>query len=109
MIRFTIPEGYTVDQIADKLANEQTMWKKRLFLKMADTTAGLKMGKLFATIPENTSICTIVWKGYIFPETYEFKKDSTAGTRFIQRMLQELDRSCDTLPEAGRIAQGSGN
>ena len=43
MIRITIPEGYTIDQIAAKLS-EQTPWKKEIFLQMADAPAGLKGG-----------------------------------------------------------------
>lgn len=94
VIRLTIPEGYTIDQIAAKLG-EQTPWKKEDFLQLADAPSGLK-GETIAGIPDNKSIKHRL-EGYLFPETYEFKKGSTEQ-EFIERTLQQLDKKLATLP-----------
>lgn len=55
VIRITIPEGYTVDQIASKLS-EQTPWDKDVFLKLADTPVGLSEDTAASGIPDNKNL-----------------------------------------------------
>ncbi len=95
VIRITIPEGYTVDQIASKLS-EQTPWNKDVFLKLADAPAGLTEDTAASGIPDNKNLKHRL-EGYLFPETYEFKKGSTEE-EFIERTLQQLDKKLATLP-----------
>ncbi|MZQ86156.1 endolytic transglycosylase MltG [Paenibacillus sp. 5J-6] len=95
VIRITIPEGYTVDQIAAKLS-EQTPWNKDVFLKLADAPAGLTDETAASSIPDNKNLKHRL-EGYLFPETYEFKKGSTEQ-EFIERTLQQLDKKLATLP-----------
>ncbi|WP_346010265.1 endolytic transglycosylase MltG [Paenibacillus sp. SYP-B3998] len=94
VIRVTIPEGYTIQQIADKLP-EQTPWKSDVFLQQADAP-GQFQAEAIGTLPDNKNIKHRL-EGYLFPETYEFKKDSTEQ-EFIERTLQELDKRLSTLP-----------
>lgn len=95
VIRITIPEGYTVDQIASKLS-EQTPWDKDVFLKLADAPVGLTEDTAANDIPDNKNLKHRL-EGYLFPETYEFKKGSTEQ-EFIERTLEQLDKKLATLP-----------
>ncbi|GFZ85698.1 endolytic murein transglycosylase [Paenibacillus marchantiophytorum] len=94
MIRITIPEGYTIDQIAAKIS-EQTPWKKEAFLQIADAPIDVKT-EATASIPDNKNLKHRL-EGYLFPETYEFKKGSSEQ-EFIERTLQQLDKKLATLP-----------
>ncbi|WP_341866036.1 endolytic transglycosylase MltG [Paenibacillus ferrarius] len=94
MIRITIPEGFTIDQIAAKIS-EQTPWKKEAFLQMTDEANAFKSETNF-TIPDNKNLKHRL-EGYLFPETYEFKKGSSEQ-EFIERTLQQLDKKLATLP-----------
>jgi UPF0755 protein len=94
VIRVTIPEGFTIQQIADKLA-EQTPWKSDIFLQQADMAAQFQSDAI-SSLPDNKGIKHRL-EGYLFPETYEFKKGSTEQ-EFIERTLQELDKKLATLP-----------
>jgi UPF0755 protein len=94
MVRITIPEGFTIDQIAAKMS-EQTTWKKETFLQLVDDPNGFK-SETTATIPDSKNLRHRL-EGYLFPETYEFKKGSTEQ-EFIERSLQQLDKKLATLP-----------
>jgi UPF0755 protein len=94
VIRITIPEGFTVSQIAEKL-NQQTPWNAALFLELSNRLPAVE-ASFAAQIPENPSIKHRL-EGYFFPETYEFKKGTTEQ-QFIERMVQELDKKLSTLP-----------
>lgn len=94
MLRFTIPEGFTVTQIAHKLS-EQNLVREHVFLQLADTKLDFK-SKWTASIPASNNVKHRL-EGYLFPETYEMKKDSTPED-IIQRMLTEWDRKLVQLP-----------
>ncbi|MFD0698874.1 endolytic transglycosylase MltG [Paenibacillus sp. GCM10027628] len=94
VIRVTIPEGYTIQQIADKLG-DQTPWKADVFLQQADVPSQFQADAL-GGLPDNKNIKHRL-EGYLFPETYEFKKGSTEQ-EFIERTLQELDKKLASLP-----------
>jgi len=89
MVRVTIPEGYTVRQIADKLA-ETGQFSAEQFLKIAESTTGQYIADAYRQIPQDSSI-THHLEGYLFPETYEFVKGTTEE-QVVERMLQELDK-----------------
>lgn len=92
-IRFTIPEGYTIPQMADKLEQEGIVGKGD-FLRLADSS-GWK-DKWTPAIPELNAYRHRL-EGYLFPETYELKKGSTAQD-IIARMLEETDKKTGQLP-----------
>lgn len=95
-IRFTIPEGFTVEQIADTLAKDGIA-DKSAFLALADKDQAWPDTDASKNIPKNAKLRHRL-EGYMFPETYELPKDSTPEA-IIDRMLQELDRKLDSLPE----------
>lgn len=95
-VRFTVPEGYTIVQMAEKLAAEGLVDKDR-FLEAASSQAMLTgstaAGRITASDNKNQLL-----EGYLFPETYEMIKGSTEED-IIKRMMQELDRKLQQLPE----------
>jgi UPF0755 protein len=93
-IRFTIPEGYTVVQMADKLA-EAGVANREAFLAVARNQGEVEPPEAWA-FPNIEDIKEPL-EGYLYPETYEMKKDSTER-EIIQRMLEETKRKLSTLP-----------
>jgi len=93
--RFTIPEGYTIEKIADKLSEEGIVDRDN-FLKLA-SQAELFAYEYVRDIPDDPHI---VYKleGYLFPETYEMKEGSSEQ-EIIARMISELERKLAQLPE----------
>lgn len=92
-VQFTIPEGYAVRQIADKLAQEGIVSQAE-FLRLADSRDW--KDKWTPAIPElNTYRHRL--EGYLFPETYEVKKGAAAA-EIISRMLEETDKKMAKLP-----------
>jgi UPF0755 protein len=94
LIRVTIPEGYTVQQIAEKIST-QSPWHADVFLQLMNNPSQFQAAAL-ASLPDNKDIKHRL-EGYMFPETYEFKK-GTSEQEFIERSLQELDKKLATLP-----------
>ncbi|AIQ12057.1 aminodeoxychorismate lyase [Paenibacillus durus] len=90
---FTIPEGYTAKQIADRLAQA---WGKdaSLFLSQIDTGAELKETDILS-IPQEKDIRHRL-EGYMFPETYELVKDSTPQ-QIVEKMMEELQKRLDSI------------
>ncbi|WP_258881651.1 endolytic transglycosylase MltG [Paenibacillus sp. sptzw28] len=95
-MRFTIPEGFTVEQIADTLSKAGYV-DRTAFIKLADTDRTWGDAQAVRSIPKNAKLRHRL-EGYLFPETYELSRDSKPEDIII-RMLEELDRKLDTLPE----------
>lgn len=93
-IRFTVPEGYTIKQIAQMLSDDG-------FVSLDEFMAKLRTPQLFQAqavkqIPAQGAYIHPL-EGYLFPETYELKKGSTEQ-QIIERMLDETDKKLATLP-----------
>jgi len=97
--RFTIPEGYTLERIADKLASEGLVDKAK-FLELADSAEARKWSDAAASVPDDERLIHPL-EGYLFPETYEMETGS-AEADILKRMMAELDRKLDQLPEDWR-------
>lgn len=95
-IRFTIPEGFTVLQIAEKLAAEKLIDKDK-FIGLVASQKTWGDTEAVRSIPDSDKLHQRL-EGYLFPETYEMKKGSTEED-IIQRMMSELDRKLAGLPE----------
>jgi conserved hypothetical protein, YceG family len=94
--RFTIPEGYTIEKIADKLAAEGLV-DKSSFLALADSAEARGWSSAAASVPEDEQLLHPL-EGYLFPETYEMEAHSTEAD-ILKRMMAELDRKLNQLPE----------
>ncbi|WP_438434417.1 endolytic transglycosylase MltG [Gorillibacterium sp. sgz500922] len=96
MIRFTIPEGYTVEQIASKL-------EEAGYVKASDLLALDKApAKLKLKLPQGADVTgaklRFPLEGYLFPETYEMKKGSTAA-EILERMAEETADKLAAIPD----------
>lgn len=92
-VKLTVPEGYTIEQIAEKMSSIGL--NPTVFLGKANSNKDLKSPSA-AQIPENPQIKHKL-EGYLFPETYEFKQNITED-EVIARMLQETDNKLASLP-----------
>jgi len=93
--KFTIPEGYTIERIADKLTTENLINRDK-FLELASQPE-LFSSSYVQLIPDNPDIAYSL-EGYLFPETYEMVEGSTEQ-EIIARMIAELERKLQLLPD----------
>lgn len=93
-VAFTIPEGFTAKQVVDKL---EGAWKidAAVFLDLVNLGTDLKEIEILG-IPNDKEIRHRL-EGYLFPETYEILKDSTAQ-EIVSAMLDQLQSKLDTIP-----------
>ncbi|GIP31445.1 endolytic transglycosylase MltG [Paenibacillus sp. J2TS4] len=96
MMRFTIPEGFTIRQIADKLSEQNGVDAER-FIELAQNPSMVDSPWLDSLPVEDPNL-KYKLEGYLFPETYELNKDSSPE-EIISRMLAEWDRKLVKLPE----------
>lgn len=76
--RVTIPEGFTVDQVADRM-EKAGLCRAGVFLKTADNPDfALRMGISGKTV-----------EGYLFPDTYMFERNPGAG-KIITTIIQHF-------------------
>ncbi|MBN6186382.1 endolytic transglycosylase MltG [Aneurinibacillus sp. BA2021] len=89
-ITVTIPEGYTVEQIAARL-EQKGLAKKDKFLE--EVNKGAFPQEIVKSIPQDKRIKYRL-EGYLFPDTYEFKKGTTEH-QIIERMLERFEEVWD--------------
>ena len=94
MVRITIPEGYTVKQIAAKVS-EATGAPADSFLQLADHP-GNEAIAAFKDVPDNGKLKHAA-EGYLFPDTYDFKK-GTAEPEMFRRMMEQTQSKLDGIP-----------
>ena len=100
-VRFTIPEGYSVEQIAQKLADEGLV-NQQEFLEHA---ARRDYDYWFIDeIPDN-DLVKYPLEGFLFPETYEVAKEATEH-EIINKMLKQFER--EFLDEWRLLSEQSG-
>lgn len=104
MVRFTIPEGFTVKQMAEKLQEEGVASADK-FLALTKNPAGVSSGFL-AKVPADSKLIYRL-EGYLFPETYEMKKGSTE-TEIVARMLDETAKKLEEIPDFDAKLAASG-
>ncbi|OEF96307.1 endolytic transglycosylase MltG [Desulfuribacillus alkaliarsenatis] len=85
-IRFTVPEGYTIEQTARKLANEGIIDEEK-FLQAANSRDYDFW--FIDEIPEDTK-ANYTLEGFLFPETYEMLK-GVSEEEIIIRMLRQFE------------------
>jgi len=96
-ITFTIPEGYNIEQIADKLAAEG-LGDRDTFLSLANEDRAWAGAETVLLLPKELNNVKYRLEGYLFPDTYEFVKGITEE-EIVLRLLREQDRKLATLPE----------
>lgn len=102
----TIPEGLTVDQIAD-IYSEQLSFSKEEFLEVANDSEFIQ--KLIDSYPNlltedilDEEIRTPL-EGYMFASTYDFYEENPSIESIIERMVEQTDVIYNKY--AGRISE----
>lgn len=85
-LRFTIPEGFTVEQIADKLENEGLV-DKETFLRLCREYPRESSFDFLQVVPAQVQYPL---EGYLFPDTYEIRQDVTPE-EIVDLMLRRFD------------------
>ena len=99
-ITVTIPEGFRVDQIADRLDRDVGIPRKE-FLALAERGA-----KRFSKAhPYLAGAYKGSLEGYLFPKTYQIREDMTAE-QIIEMMLDQFDRETADLDYAAAQKRG---
>jgi UPF0755 protein len=86
-VRLTIPEGYRLTQIADRV-EEALGIPARRFLE-----ATRRGWSLPPYLPEGEPL-----EGFLFPETYEFRARGTTSQDVIERLLAQFEAEAKGLP-----------
>ena len=102
--KITIPEGYTIDQIAQVVSVDassksgaKTPYTQEEFLKVIQDDAFIekmvaKYPKLLATLPSKESGVRYRLEGYLFPATYGYGKNSKMED-LVDQMLAAMDQN----------------
>lgn len=88
-MRFTVPEGYTVENIAALLVEQGCIPDSASFLSLCKD-ATLFSNYAFIAELGNMTERTYVLEGYLFPDTYEIYVDATPE-EIIRKMLDRFD------------------
>ncbi len=90
IVHLTIPEGYRLTQIADRVQQELGI-PAGAFLRLAQRTSW----SLAPYLPSGRGT-----EGFLFPQTYFFAKDGTTANDVVKRLLAEFATEAKTLPWA---------
>lgn len=99
-VTVTIPEGFTVDQIAARL-EKQAGIPSEGFLTLAKGGAS----RFEAAHPAVAGAYQGSLEGYLFPKTYRFKEGTTAE-QAIETMLSQFDTEFGTVDTSGAESRG---
>ncbi len=84
-ISFTIPEGFELEQIAERL-NEMNIVDKNTFLELTSKASNFSSEYEFLKeVPEELSL-----EGYLYPDTYQVFTDASERD-IVQKMLNRFD------------------
>lgn len=92
-VRVTIPEGYTVDQIAELLKKNGICSEEDFKTAVNEATAEKYNFKFMSNIAMQNGGVHYRLEGYLFPDTYFFYNtgDKAGAEQAIKKMLQNLD------------------
>ena len=105
MVRFTIPEGYTILQMAETIAQESGIDEKE-FLKVVDQPAGWDV-PIAGEIPQEADLRHHL-EGYLFPATYELPKKDITAKGIVETMLKETEKRLAEIPGWERQLEARG-
>ncbi|HEX5940356.1 MAG TPA: endolytic transglycosylase MltG, partial [Dehalococcoidia bacterium] len=98
VITLTIPEGWRIEEMADRVAEEGIATREEFIAAASRLDYDFDF---VAAIPEGVPNL----EGYLFPDTYEIAVGATAET-VVLLMLQNFDRRVTDEMRAGYEAQG---
>ena len=97
-VRFTIPEGFTVEQIATRL-EEKELVEREAFLELCRDygESGSNASPLLQKLGEIPAQVRFRLEGYLFPDTYEVHLDATEEEiveLMLSRFFEIFDEDC---------------
>lgn len=100
-ITLVFPEGWTIYQIFDKIAEFGVCRKEQLIASLNETSFDYDFLSEIADDPDRT----FKLEGYLYPDTYEFYEESDANS-IIRKMLDASEKKWTEEYEEQRIALG---
>lgn len=89
VVKFTIPEGYTVLDIAKTLLDKNLITDESKFLSLCASRESNESFSFIAQLPESAEKSrTFIMEGYLFPDTYEVFADGSVQAiivKFVNR------------------------
>lgn len=98
---FTIPEGYSVAMIAEKLEEEGIMTKDEFLTAVKDAAADFSYAQI---LPAQDKVFYQL-EGYLFPDTYYLSENMT-GKELVDKILAEFNEKFDVEKQAEAEAAG---
>lgn len=95
--KITIPEGFTIEKIAEKLEGNNIVDKEKFIKLTYDIKKFSKEYDFLKNIPEGINM-----EGYLYPATYEMYEDSTEED-IINKMLEEFNNKYKKIIEKSKI------
>jgi UPF0755 protein len=103
LIRVTIPEGKTVEEIAEILAKKG--FSKEEFLKAVNRPASKDAFSFEQEIP-NIPTRKYKLEGYLFPSTYEFRR-GTSGEKIVDVMVRMFAKNLNELDMRNKLVDSN--
>ncbi|WP_343059673.1 endolytic transglycosylase MltG [Saccharibacillus deserti] len=103
-VKVTIPEGFTLKQIADRLS-EKGDWDAKTIRQLARQPEKFS-ADLPAELPAAAKT-TYALEGYLFPDTYEFEPGASEE-EVVRRLVQETKRKLDSIANFDTLLQKRG-
>lgn len=98
---FTIPEGYSIPMIAEKLENEGVMSQEEFLTAVKNAAADFAYADI---LPAEDQVFYQL-EGYIFPDTYYLSEDMT-GEELVDKILDEFLQKFDAKRQEEAAALG---
>lgn len=93
-VTITIPEGKTIDQIAELYANKAEFSKEEFLTKINNTDFVQKLIDLYPSILTEEILnpeIRISLEGYLFAATYSFYQESPSIEKIVKKMLKKTE------------------
>ncbi len=93
-LKITVPEGKSLEQIANVLAQKTNRTEKEVFGKMNDRTYIKTLMEKYPEILTNDILAKKIrypLEGYLFPATYSFKEEVPSIEAMIETMLDKTE------------------
>ncbi|MEJ8304081.1 endolytic transglycosylase MltG [Saccharibacillus sacchari] len=103
-VKVTIPEGFTIKQIADRLS-EAGGWDAKTIRQLTREPEKFA-DDLPAGVPDNEGL-QYALEGYLFPDTYEFSTTATEED-VVRRLVQETGKKLQSIPDFDKLLKERG-
>lgn len=103
-VKVTIPEGFTIKQIAERLG-EAGSWDAKTVRQLTREPEKFA-DDLPAGVPDSEGL-QYALEGYLFPDTYEFSTDATEED-VVRRLVQETGKKLQSIPDFDNLLKERG-